>query len=891
MENDNNILASYDSTKIEDQIYKFWLNKGYFKPKIDLTKTPFVIIQPPPNVTGELHLGHAQRASVEDALARWHRMKGDPTLWLPGVDHAGIATQVVVERELADQGLSRHDLGREKFIEKVWEWVEKSRNSIGEQHQRLGVSCDWSREVFTLDNNPSKAVRNTFVNFYKKGLIYRGERIINWCPDCSTALSDLEVEYQESQGKLYYISYKTENGSSEIIVATTRPETLLGDTAVAVNPDDLRYKNLIGMNVILPLLNKPIPIISDTAVDKDFGTGALKVTPGHSQVDFEIGQRHNLPIVQVIQHDGKMNSNAGLYEGMDRFDAREAIVNDLQKENLLTDIEDNTHSIGHCQRSRDIVEPIVSKQWFVNIEPLAKPAIAAVKKGEIEILPERFKRVYENWMENIRDWCISRQLWWGHRIPVWYCDDCENEIVEVEDPTHCHECNSTSLVQDDDVLDTWFSSGLWTHSTLGWPEETEDLNYFYPTTVMETGHDILFFWVARMIMMGIENMGKPPFKTVLLSGLIRDIEGTKMSKTRGNVIDPREAILEYGCDALRFALTIGTAPGNDGRLGPQKLESGRNFANKIWNAARYVMLSIKDEDDLRNWENPEPQTMEDRWILSRLQKCISDVNRLLDSFLIGEAEQVIYDFIWNDYCDWYIEVSKVRYRNNHLHSPSIILVHVMEKALRLLHPFMPFITEEIWSKINSTIPQENKQPESIMIAEYPESISSLIDLESEKSFGLLTEIIRMIRNIRAEFKITPTQNLALIIQQNEEKIPFENGLDIIKSIGRIDPLIIADNNSEVNLSGSVNSVIGDISLTVPMENLVDIQKETQRLEKELSDASNLQQNISKRLEDTQFLSKAPEEVIDREREKVADLDQRISQLVELIKQLVNKKMN
>jgi len=528
MENDDNLLASYDSTKIENRIYKFWIDGGYFEPRIDLSKKPFVIIQPPPNVTGELHLGHAQRASVEDALTRWHRMKGDPTLWLPGVDHAGIATQVVVERELAKQGISRHDLGREKFIEKIWEWVEKSRNSIGEQHRKLGVSCDWGRELFTLDRSPSNAVRNTFVNYYKKGLIYRGERIINWCPNCSTALSDLEVEYREIEGNIYYISYKTEKGADAVVVATTRPETLFGDTAIAVNPEDSRYKHLIGKNVILPILNKPIPVIADEAVDMDFGTGALKVTPGHSQIDFEIGQRHKLPIIQVIQHDGKMNSNAGSYEGMDRFDTRKAMLIDLEKENLLITVETNIHSVGHCQRSSDVVEPIVSKQWFVHIAPLAKPAIEAVKNGDIEILPERFKKVYENWMENIRDWCISRQLWWGHRIPVWYCRNCEQEIVELADPTQCPECNSTYLIQDDDVLDTWFSSGLWTHSTLGWPNQTDDLNYFYPTSVMETGHDILFFWVARMIMMGIENMGVPPFKTVLLSGLIRDTEGTKM---------------------------------------------------------------------------------------------------------------------------------------------------------------------------------------------------------------------------------------------------------------------------------------------------------------------------------------------------------------------------
>jgi valyl-tRNA synthetase len=648
---------------------------------------------------------------------------------------------------------------------------------------------------------------------------------------------------------------------------------------------------LIGKNVILPILNKPIPVIADEAVDMDFGTGALKVTPGHSQIDFEIGQRHKLPIIQVIQHDGKMNSNAGSYEGMDRFDTRKAMLIDLEKENLLITVETNIHSVGHCQRSSDVVEPIVSKQWFVHIAPLAKPAIEAVKNGDIEILPERFKKVYENWMENIRDWCISRQLWWGHRIPVWYCRNCEQEIVELADPTQCPECNSTYLIQDDDVLDTWFSSGLWTHSTLGWPNQTDDLNYFYPTSVMETGHDILFFWVARMIMMGIENMGVPPFKTVLLSGLIRDTEGTKMSKTRGNVIDPREAIIEYGCDALRFALTVGIAIGSDARLGPQKLEAGRNFANKIWNAARYVMLSIKNEDNLNSWQNPDPQTTEDRWILSRLQKCIADVNKHLEGFQIGEAEQVIYDFFWNDYCDWYIEVAKIRYRNNNPNSPSIILIHVMEKILRLLHPFMPFITEEIWSKLIHRLPQTTKTNESIMIAQYPETNTDFYDTESEKSFILITEIIRVIRNIRSEFKIAPTQPLELIIQKSQEINFIETSAEIIKSIARIEPLLITDKNIQINLSGSVNSVIGDTSLAVPMGNLVDITKETLRLEKELSSASNIKQQLNERLKDQQFLSKAPDEVIYREREKLADLNNRISQLDELISQLSDKKDN
>ena len=601
-------------------------------------------------------------------------------------------------------------------MERVWDWVRKSRGRISEQHRRLGVSCDWSRETFTLDPGPSRAVRHTFVDLYRKGLIYRGERIINWCPRCATALSDLEVEHRETEGHLYYIHYPLVNGNGRLTVATTRPETLLGDTAVAVNPNDPRYAKFVGKEVVLPILRRRIPVVGDEAVETEFGTGALKVTPGHDPTDFDLGERHGLPIVTVMHPNGAMNAEAGPYAGLDRFEARIQIVEDLQKAGLLERVEEHRHAVGHCQRCTQVVEPMVSKQWFVSIAPLAKPALDVVRDGTVRIVPERFTRIYENWMENLRDWCISRQLWWGHRIPVWYCNACEHEIVEYEDPAACPGCGSIDLRQDEDMLDTWFSSGLWPHSTLGWPDETADMDYFYPTSVMETAHDILFFWVARMIMLGMENTGKAPFHTVFLSGLIRDVEGAKMSKTRGNVLDPIEAIDQYGCDALRFALTVGNAPGNDARLGNAKLEAARNFANKIWNATRYVVRAMEEAEDLRGWSDPMPVHLEDRWIKSSLNKLVARVTRQLEEYQLGEAEQSIYEFLWSEFCDWYIEAAKVRIRNNDGPSPVPMLVHVLETTLRLLHPFMPFVTEEAWSNLVSRAPSERELADSIMVS-------------------------------------------------------------------------------------------------------------------------------------------------------------------------------
>ncbi|MFC1934907.1 valine--tRNA ligase, partial [Chloroflexota bacterium] len=741
---------AYEPGKVEQKWYQFWLERDYFKPSVDPDKKPFTIIMPPPNVTGELHIGHALTATLEDVLIRWHRMKGEPTLWLPGVDHAGIAAQVVVEQLLAEQGIDRHQLGREKFIARMMQWAEKCRATIGRQHQRLGISCDWSRERFTLDEGPSRAVRTAFVKLYQKKLIYRGERIINWCPRCATALSDLEVDHRDLSGHLYYVRYLlAEDKQKFITVATTRPETIPGDTAVAVNPKDERFKDMLGKKVIVPIVNREIPLIADEAVSPEFGTGALKITPAHDPVDFEVGQRHALETINILNPDATMNEGAGPYTGLDRSTCCDAILADMRREGLLIKTEPYTHSVGHCHRCRTTVEPTISKQWFVKMPPLAEPAIKAVTSERIKIEPKRFTKVYLNWMENIRDWCISRQLWWGHRIPVWYCRDCDETTVAVESPQTCSHCGSTNIEQDPDVLDTWFSSALWPHSTLGWPDETEDLRYFYPTSVMVTGYDILFFWVARMIMMGLEDTDNIPFYTVFLNGLVRDKKGEKMSKLRGNVLNPLDTLEEYGTDALRFALTTGTAPGNDIKLTPSKLEAGRNFANKLWNATRFVVRSI-GPTGTGGESKPSGLALEDRWILSRLNRTVATVTKLMDEYQFGEAQRQIHDFLWGEYCDWYIELAKIRLSTDNKLSPLPILGHVLETSLRLLHPFMPFATEELWQNLKQPL---GRPEDSIMIAPYPQADDSTIDPHAEEILETVIEMIRSIRNVRAQYKV------------------------------------------------------------------------------------------------------------------------------------------
>ncbi len=879
---------AYEPGKVEQKWYQFWLEKGYFKPKIDPQKSPFVIIMPPPNVTGELHVGHALTATLEDIMTRWHRMKGEPTLWLPGVDHAGIAAQVVVEQLLAEEGLDRHQLGREKFLERMWQWAKSCRQTIAKQHQRLGVSCDWDREVFTLDEGPSQAVRTAFVHLYDKGLIYRGERIINWCPRCATALSDLEVEHKELTGHLYYVRYHlAESDKDFITVATTRPETILGDTAVAVNPKDKRFKAMIGKKVILPAVNRVIPIVADEAVDPSFGTGAVKVTPAHDPVDFEVSQRQGLPLVNILNLDATMNENAGPYVGLDRFACRKAILSDLKKDGLLVKVEPYTHSVGHCARCQTVVEPIASKQWFIKTQPLAQPAIKAVLDKRIAIIPQRFTKVYLNWMENIRDWCISRQLWWGHRIPVWYCQDCGELTVTTDEAKSCSHCGSANIEQDPDVLDTWFSSALWTHSTLGWPDDTESLRYFYPTTVMETGYDILFFWVARMIMMGLEDTGDIPFRIVYLHGLVRDEKGEKMSKIRGNVLNPIDTLEKYGTDALRFALSTGTSPGNDIKLTPSKLEASRNFANKLWNATRFVIRSIEtDLTDVKIQWNLLP--VEDRWILSRLNRTISSVTSLMEDCQFGESQRQIHDFLWGEFCDWYIEISKIRFRPEatEVLSPIPVLVHVLETSLRLLHPFMPFITEELWQNLKKHLPPDWQATESIMIAAYPQADETTLDPESERVMESIIEIIHSIRNARAQYKVESAKWIEAQVYADKLTsaiIPYSQA---IQTLARVRPVTFLDSRQEgLPREKALVLVLKETEVVIPMESMADLEAERKRLQDEIKRSQAEVTRLEARLEDKAFLTKAPAAVIDKERQKLYTLTDKLERLKQKILKL------
>jgi valyl-tRNA synthetase len=875
----NEMPKAYEPGKIEGKWYQFWVKQGYFTPKIDKTKKPFVVIMPPTNITGELHLGHALTATVEDIMVRWHRMQGDPTLWLPGVDHAGIATQVVVERTLAKEHIDRHQLGREKFLERVWEWANKYRNKIIEEHRRLGASMDWSRLRFTMDDGPSLAVRTAFVRLYNKGLIYRGERIINWCPRCATALSDLETEHQDIQGNLYYIKYPFAEGEGYVTVATTRPETLLGDTAVAVNPEDARYKELIGKKLIVPAIKRVIPIIGDEAIDVAFGTGAVKVTPAHDPVDFDISQRHHLELVNIMNLDATLNENAGPYKGMERFEGRKAVLADLEKDGLLVKIDPYMHSVGHCQRCRTMVEPLASKQWFVKMAPLAAPAIKAVEDGRITVIPSRFSKVYLNWMENIRDWCISRQLWWGHQIPVWYCQDCGELTVSVDVPRACVKCHSNNIKQDPDVLDTWFSSALWPHSTLGWPGETEDLRYFYPTSVLETAYDILFFWVARMIVMGLEDTGDVPFQTVYLHGLIRDEKGEKMSKTRGNVLDPVPLLEQYGTDAVRFALLMGTAPGNDSKLSTTKLEAGRNFANKLWNAARFVIRSIEpvNHDMTVHKEN---LAVEDRWLLSRLNRTIATVNEAVKAYHFEEAQSAIHDFLWGEYCDWYIELAKIRMRNNTgENSPIPVLVYTLETALRLLHPFMPFVTEEIWQSLKQACPAGTLKAESIMITAYPEGETALVDTGAERIVETVIDIIRAIRNTRAEHNVDSGIWVEAQVYAGELTSSVQSHTQAIESLARAKPLIFLKEHRDAKPGENVLvSVLKEAEVTIPMASMVDIGAEKARLQKEIDQNQAEADRLGIRLGDNQFLSRAPVPVVEKEKAKLIMIKDKLQRL-------------
>ena len=871
---------AYEPGKVEQKWYRFWREKGYFKPRIDPARKPFVIIMPPPNVTGELHIGHALTATLEDILTRWHRMMGEPTLWLPGVDHAGIAAQVVVEQILAGEGIDRHRLGREKFLERMWQWARDCRGAIANQHQRLGISCDWDREVFTLDKGPSRAVRTAFLRLYQKGLVYRGERIINWCPRCTTAISDLEVEHKNITSHLYYVRYPLADGDNAFItVATTRPETILGDTAVAVNPKDRRFKKMVGQKAVLPAVNRAIPIIADEVVDPKFGTGAVKITPSHDPVDFEVAQRQGLPLINILNPDATMNENAGPYVGLDRYACRKKLLADLEKDGLLVKIEPYSHSVGHCVRCQTVVEPTASQQWFIKAPPLAEPAIKAVTSGQITIIPQRFTKVYLNWMENIRDWCISRQLWWGHRIPVWYCRDCDELTVSIEDARACGHCGSSKIEQDPDVLDTWFSSALWTHSTLGWPDDTEDLRYFYPTAVMETGYDILFFWVARMIMMGLADTGDIPFHTVYLHGLIRDEKGDKMSKVRGNVLNPIDTLEKYGTDALRFALSTGTAPGNDIKLAASKLEAGRNFANKLWNATRFVVRSIEPGSTIMEIKS-DSLPVEDRWMLSRLSRTVASATSLMADFQFGEAQRQIHDFLWGEFCDWYIEFSKIRLRPaGELPSPIPVLVHVLETSLRLLHPYMPFITEELWQNLRPHLPPDRPAAESIMVAAYPEADAATIDPAAERVMAAIIEIVHAIRNARAQYKVENARWIEAQIYAGKLTAAITPHAEAIQTLSRARPITFLNDRKEMAQGeNALVLVLKEAEVTIPMASMLDLEAEKKRLRKEIAQSQAEIDRRQARLNDRAFLAKAPAAVIDKERQKLTAVSDKLERL-------------
>jgi valyl-tRNA synthetase len=827
---------------------------------------------------------------VEDALIRWHRMLGDDTLWLPGVDHAAIAVNAIIERQLREEGLSRHDIGREAFLERVWTFVNASRARIMEQHKRLGASADWERESFTIDEARGRAVRETFKRLYDDGLIYRGERIINWDPVSQTAVSDLEVEYEEVQSAFWHVRYLVLDGAGEptdryVVIATTRPETIPADTAVAVNPADERFKDLVGRQVLVPMVNRPVTVIADEAVDMEGGSGALKVTPGHDPVDFEIGERHDLEFINILNLNGTLNEAAGPYAGMNRDTARQRIVADLEAAGLMEKIEPYTHSVGHSERSGAIIEPLVSLQWWVNIQPLADPAIAAVTDGRIKFVPERFERTYLHWMENIRDWCISRQIWWGHRIPVWYCDDCEALTVAVTDPSVCSSCEGSNLQQDEDTLDTWFSSGLWPHSTLGWPDEdSEDLKRFYPTQVMETGYDIIFFWVARMIMMSLYNMdGMVPFEHVYLHGLVRAPDGSKMSKSSGNVVDPLGSIEQYGTDALRFALLSGTSPGNDQRISDERMEAGRNFANKLWNASRFALGMVEDGDDLSLPAPGADVPVEDRWVLSRLNQVTGNVERLLGRFELAEALRQTRDFFWDEFADWYIEVAKVRVREGD-RTPVPVLVHVMDRTLRLLHPFMPFVTEEIWSRL-STIAADPEGAEALIVARYPSADQARIDEEAERQFEAVQEFVRAIRNIRAEKKVDAGRWVEAFIVGGDATATAEGLLPAMEQLSRARPLYVVATAGEAPSEGVVTSVLAVGQVALPMAGLFDPEVERARLGKQIAEAEHEVASLKEKLANEQFTSRAPADVVQRERDRMATMQAQLEAMCQSLAEL------
>lgn len=876
-----NLAKKYNPKEFEDRIYKMWNENGYFKADPNDEKEPFTIVLPPPNITGQLHMGHALDHILQDILIRWKRMDGYEALWLPGTDHASIATEVKVVEKLRSEGLEKDQIGREKFLEKAWEWKEEYGGRITQQMKKLGNSCDWSRERFTMDEGCSKAVNDVFVKLYEKGLIYRGNRIINWCPDCLTSLSDIEVEHEEKDGKYYYVKYYfVDNDDEYFTIATTRPETIFGDTAIAVHPDDERYQKYIGKKVVVPIVGREIEIIADEYPDMDKGTGALKITPSHDPNDFEIGKRHNLEEISCMNEKGIMNSYAGKYEGMDRYECRKAFVKDLEDKDLIVKVEKTEHSVGTCYRCNTVIEPRISEQWFVKMEPLAGPAIEAVKKGETKFVPERFDKIYFHWLENIRDWCISRQLWWGHRIPAYYCQDCGEVIVSKDKPKKCTKCGSGDLKQDEDVLDTWFSSALWPFSTLGWPEETEDLKYFYPTDVLVTGYDIIFFWVIRMMFSGIEHMNEVPFKHVLIHGLVRDAEGKKMSKSLGNGVDPLEVIDEFGADALRFMLVTGLTPGNDTRYQIEKLEASRNFANKLWNASRFVLMNLDEKATLEAEE--KDYKSEDKWILSRINKVTEEVNKNLSNFDLGLGLHKIYEFIWNEYCDWYIELVKPRlYGENEKdkNTALYVLVKVMKDMLKLLHPFMPFITEEIWQYLPGG-------EDALIVSDWPKVDIDKSYQSSEEEINFAMEIIKSIRNIKAEMDVKPSKKIkGYFVPKNQKYkeylINIERHLD---NLINLEEMKIAVSKDEIK-EDAASSVIDGLEIYLPLSELIDFEKEKERLAKEKEKLESEIKRAEGKLKNKSFVEKAPEKIVNEEKEKLEKYKDMYQKVLDRINQI------
>ncbi len=867
---------AYEPQEVEHQIYEMWEKGGCFEGHRDPDKKPFTIVMPPPNVTGQLHMGHAMDCTLQDILTRFKRMQGYAALWIPGTDHAGIATQIKVEEDLRENaGLTRYDLGREKFLERVWDWKNTYGARIVEQQKKLGVSCDWSRARFTMDEGLSKAVRHVFVSLYEKGLIYKGSRIINWCPHCVTALSDAEVEYQDKPGSLWHIRYPIQGEADRwVIVATTRPETMLGDTGVAVNPNDERYKDIVGKTCILPLVGREMPIVADEYVDVAFGTGCVKMTPAHDPNDFEVGLRHNLETIRVLDDNGKVVEGYGRYSGMDRYEARKAIVHDLEEQGYLVKVEPHQHNVGTCYRCHNDVEPLISAQWFVKMEPLAKEALRVVKEGETKFVPDRFSKTYINWMENVRDWCISRQLWWGHRIPAWTCGECGKLTVSEEDPTECAHCHSQHIHQEEDVLDTWFSSALWPFSTLGWPENTEDFQYFYPTDVLVTGYDIIFFWVARMIFSGCEHTGKPPFHTVLIHGLVRDDKGRKMSKSLGNGVDPLVVAEQYGADALRFNLVTGNSPGNDMRFLPERCEAMRNFANKIWNASRFVQMNLT----IDRVELPKTLSQEDKWILSKLNALIPDITENMDRYELGVAAQKVYDFIWDNFCDWYIEFTKARLQGEDLQAKEQaqqVLCYVLTETLKLLHPFMPFLTEEIWQ----ALPHEG---DYLMLQKWPECRAELSFPEEEKDIDQLIDVVRAVRGKRAELNVPPSKKAHLTISTQERDV-FTKGAPLLKRLAYASDVTVVGVDEAPDTEKGLTSVITSTArVFMLMAELVDLEKEKARIQKELENKRKQLAGLEGKLSNPGFLNKAPAQVVEAEKERAESLRALIAKLEESV---------